>query len=692
MEASPQIIEHPHPSSEPAIQVVLAGNPNSGKTALFNALTGLRHKVANYPGVTVERKEGKMLRSSGKYISVIDLPGIYSLAEHAPDEIIATRTLIGRQKGENLPALVVSVVDASNLERNLYLTTQLIDLGVPVILALNMIDVAQQRGFSIKVELLSRLLDIPVVSLVATKGKGLEQLKHEIEKVLESPRNSTQMKSWLPKDSTYIESAEELGSLLEVPDKQLRFVLGSMLLSDSGATTSPTVLAKTVEIREKLLSKGIEPHSFEASNRYRWINQIVTKSSSQVRPRKYLSEKIDTIATHPLWGFLIFVLIMALVFQAIFLWASMPMDLIDTAFSGLGRFVGEHIPSGDFRSLVVDGIIAGVGSVVIFLPQIAILFFLLGLLEESGYLTRGAFMMDKLLRKCGLQGRSFIPLLSSFACAIPGILSTRSIASFSDRMTTILVAPLMSCSARLPVYTLLIAAFVPNQLYFGFVSLQGLVLLSMYLLGIVGAAFMAWILKISLFRGEPALFLMEMPPFRLPVLKLVLREVLDRILIFLKSAGTIILACSVVLWFLATYPKGGVEKSFAGQIGKAIEPVIEPLGFNWEIGVGLLASFAAREVFVSSLATVYNIENSDDTAQSLVSLLQEKQLAGTFTLATALSLMVFYVFACQCISTLAVCKRETGSWKWPVFMLLYMTALAYLASFLTYNGVRYFIG
>jgi ferrous iron transport protein B len=375
---------------------------------------------------------------------------------------------------------------------------------------------------------------------------------------------------------------------------------------------------------------------------------------------------------------------MALIFQAIFLWASAPMDLIDSSFTTLGNFINQQMADGPLRSLLVDGIVAGVGSVLIFIPQIAILFLFLGLLEDSGYLARAAFIMDRIMRQFGLQGRSFIPLLSSFACAIPGIMSTRTIPSFADRMITILVAPLMSCSARLPVYTLLIAAFVPEHRLLGVISLQGLVLLSMYLLGIIGAALVAWILKLSLLRGAPALFIMEMPVFKVPGLKVVLRDVWDRIVLFIKGAGTVILACSIILWFLASYPEGSVKESYAGQIGTAIEPIIKPLGFNWEIGVGILASFAAREVFVTSLATVYNLQGADETSESLISMLRHRHETGEMTTASALALMVFFVFACQCMSTIAVCRRETGSWRWPALMFGYMTALAYLAAWATY--------
>ncbi|MCC6954180.1 MAG: ferrous iron transport protein B, partial [Deltaproteobacteria bacterium] len=411
------------------------------------------------------------------------------------------------------------------------------------------------------------------------------------------------------------------------------------------------------------------------------------------------ADRLDALTTHRIWGTGIFLAVMGLMFQAIFLWAQIPMDLIDGLFVQLGDFVTNSMPPGELRSLVVDGVIAGVGSVVIFVPQIAVLFIFLGILEDTGYLSRAAYLMDRVLRAFGLQGRSFIPLLSSFACAIPGILATRTIPSWSDRMATIMVAPLMSCAARLPVYTVLIAAFIPSTLLFGFISLQGMALLSMYMLGIAGACIVAWLLKLTALRGQPALFVMEMPPFRAPSMRIVLRQTWDSVVSFLKNAGTIILACAIVLWFLASYPKQDersdtppVENSYAGQIGHAIEPLIRPLGYNWEVGVALLASFAAREVFVSSLATVYSLEAEDDSSASLVQRLQEKRSKGEFSTLSAVSLMVFYVFACQCMSTLAVCRRETGSWGWTAFMFVYMTSLAYVSALAVYQGGKLILG
>ncbi len=630
-------------SDQKQLSVALAGNPNCGKTTLFNALTGLKYKVANYPGVTVEKKKGKLCLLEFHDVVLLDLPGIYSLVGTSIDEKIATAILQGELKVEAVPDCIVAVIDSSNLERNLYLATQLIDLGLPLIIALNMLDIAEKKGFVIHGEILSKLLDVPVISIIANKAKGLDLLKAEISKTLKQKKISTKSFEW----RKYISPAEE---------------------------------------KE-------DPYGCEATARYQLINEIIKKCCFHKKIEgKTFEETFDKIATHKTWGTLLFLCIMGFFFQAIYLWAEIPMNIINAAIDLLSKKVSAAMPHGQLESLIVDGMIAGVGNVIIFIPQIAILFFFLGILEDSGYLARAAFLMDRLMRPFGLQGRSFIPLLNSFACAIPGILSSRSIPSRTDRLATILVAPLMSCSARLPVYTVLIAAFIPNQLLYGFISLQGLTMLSMYLLGIIGAAVVAWLLKLSVLRGKPAIFLMELPTMHFPAFKNILREVFDSVITFLKSAGTVILACSVVLWAMASYPKAPpnyndnpVKYSIAGRIGLAMEPAIKPLGYNWEIGVGILASFAAREVFISSLSTVYNLASTDDDNTTLIETLKQKNEEGTFSTASAISLMIFYVFACQCMSTLAVCKKETGSWGWTAFMFFYMTGLAYVCSFIFYQ-------
>ncbi|MCL4139722.1 UNVERIFIED_CONTAM: hypothetical protein GTU68_052030 [Idotea baltica] len=514
-----------------------------------------------------------------------------------------------------------------------------------------MSDVAKDRGITIQASTLSRLLGVPVVRLAASKKEGLQNLKEEISSLVINEQSTAKQFEWAEGNEELVERSKEWDRLRNP--------------ADYGAI---------------------------ATARYKWINSIVRRSVTfEPGYSKQTAKKIDAIATHHVWGLVIFALVMAVIFQSIFSWATVPMDLIDQALGFVSEIITENMSAGPLRSLLVDGILAGVGSVLVFVPQIALLFFFIGLLEDSGYLCRAAFVMDRVMRKVGLQGRSFIPMLSSFACAVPGIMSTRSIPSIADRFITILVTPLMSCSARLPVYAVLIAAFIPDTKVAGVFSLQGLLMLGLYLLGVIAAAAVAFILKKVFFQGEPALFVMEMPPFRLPSLKLVLRDVYDRVMIFIRSAGTIILACSIVLWFLASFPTVDgvappVESSYAGSLGKAIEPVIAPLGFDWKIGIGLLASFAAREVFVSTLATVYNLESEGEATESLTMLLKESGDSGAgFGLPAAVALLIFYVFACQCMSTLAVCKRETGSWKWPAVMFAYMTVLAYVGAFIAYR-------
>lgn len=684
------------------ITVALAGNPNCGKTTLFNALTGLHYKVGNYPGVTVERKEGPLnLPGIEEEVVLVDLPGIYSLSSTSLDEKIATQCLFGELGLP--PDIVIVVVDAANLERNLYLVTQLIDCRIPVVVALNMVDLAEKAGIKVFDELLSKELNVPVISVIAKKRSGLNALKDAVANVIREPRSSSKRFFWCEQTPVFLDEARALGAKT-IPNIERRArvseLTGCALLSESQAATDPQIAQAVSASQQKLRDLEIDPHSFEATKRYHWIGKIVPAVSHQTASNHTtLMKKIDAVLTHKIWGSVIFIALMGLIFQSIFTWSQVPMDMIDSFMTAASDYISNLLPDGQLKSLIVDGMIGGVGSVLVFIPQIAILFMFLGLLEDSGYLSRAAFLMDGIMRRVGLQGRSFIPLLSSFACAIPGILSTRTIPSWADRLTTIMVAPLMSCSARLPVYAVLIGAFIPNDYVFGFISLQGLTLLAMYLLGIVGAAVVSWILKRTLLKREPAFFVMELPPFRRPSLRLVFREVYDRVKIFCQSAGTVILACSVVLWFLASYPRTdtgeapALQESYAGDLGAIIEPVVKPLGYNWEIGIGLVASFAAREVFVSSLATIYNVSNDDDTSQTLISTLKQKRADGSFTTAAAISLMVFYVFACQCMSTIAVCRRETGSWKWVAFMVTYMTILAYGMAFLAYHGALiYFTG
>jgi len=666
-------ITRPQSKDERVYRIVLAGNPNSGKTTLFNKLTGLRYKVGNYPGVTVEKKSAKLLFED-QVVSLTDLPGIYSLGSFSQDEIIATRSLFGSLDEGSKPDLIIAVADASNLERNLYIITQLIDLGIPVILALTMLDTAEKNGVHVHSELLSRELGVPVVPVRVKENKGLSELRKVALKYLETRTLSSKRLSWL-NDQSYFDAASRIGKKVRefkpFLSEAVELSIGMTLFSNAMSSTNQELNSVIEDEKEKFRKVSSDPESFEASNRYLWVNQIFKKSVQVKKNKSTIRDLIEGLLVQRVVGLVFFVLIMSLIFQGIFLWAEAPMEFIELAMGWLSETLGSILPDGLLKSLILDGVIAGVGNVIIFIPQISILFFLLGLLEDSGYLARAAFVMDRVMRPLGLQGRSFIPLLSSFACAIPGIMSARTIASRVDRLATILVAPLMSCSARLPVYTVLIAAFIPKTLTILGFSAQGLTLLVMYSLGIIFAGLISFILKKTLLRGEPSLFLMEMPPLRFPVLSTVIRDVYDRVLTFIKDAGTIILACSVVLWFLASFPRdvnngnlADVQHSYAAQIGKTIEPVIRPIGFNWEIGVGVIASFAAREVFISSLATIYNLD-SEDQSPSLINALRNKKNSGEFTLPTAISLMCFMflpVSVCPPSQSVAEKPAHGGGW------------------------------
>ncbi|MDX1952253.1 MAG: ferrous iron transport protein B [Verrucomicrobiota bacterium] len=730
------------PVASSAMCVVLTGNPNCGKTTLFNALTGLRAKVGNYAGVTVERKEGRLLGSSADApITILDLPGTYSLSPQSLDEQISRDVLFQKISEVPSPALVVVVVDASNLERNLYYATQVIELGYPTVLALNMLDVAAENGHEIDPGLLSKELGVPVFPLVASRTEGIPELKNFISQNASLPAARSLPGKSCPLPPLLEEEVERIRSCLALTRgrEQLGRAEALLLITDERMATgeqarySAELVKEIAAARARLEEHGFDWRSVAIEARYQWVGKIQRDVSTfTITEGETLSDRLDRVLTHKFWGMLVFLLIMAVIFQSIFTFAQYPMDWLEQGVAWAGDKVGAWIPPGDLHSLVVDGVIAGVGAVVVFLPQICLLFLFIGLLEDTGYMARAAFLMDRLMSKVGLHGKSFIPMLSSFACAIPGIMATRTIESPKDRLVTILVAPLMSCSARLPVYTLLIAACIPARKVFGFYNLQGLTMLSMYLLGIVMALLMAWFFKKTLLRGETPLLIMELPPYKRPVIKAVLRHMWDRSQLFLRRAGTVILGISILLWFLATYPRldnGSVQEnenvsvvsdainrgglvlsatesnedsagaqlrhSFAGRLGHLIEPAIEPLGFDWKIGIGLVASFAAREVFVSTMSTVYNVADSSGSEEGnerLATVLKEqKRPDGTpvYTTLVGVTLMVFYVFALQCVSTVAVVRRETNSWRWPLFQLLYMGALAWVMAFITYQGGKW---
>ena len=744
------------PSRHSTSYVALTGNPNCGKTTVFNALTGMRAKVGNYAGVTVERKEGRLLGTvPPEAVMILDLPGTYSLSPQSLDEQISRDVLFNRLPEVPPPSLVVVVVDASNLQRNLYYATQVIELGYPTIVALNMIDVARGNGLHVDEAALSEQLGVPVYPLVASVGQGISTLREGIRAQIVQNRAAqgsqlaglTEPPRFVELPEALEEQIDDLAELLVRSRPQRRVSARAealLLLTDEKAAlqhlVSPEVVDLISKARKELDAAGVDWRSAPIEVRYSRLAKIQEHVATEnLTLTETFSDKLDRILTHKFWGMLIFIGVMAVMFQSIFSFATYPMDWIEAGVEWLGESVGAWLAPGDLRSLLVDGVIAGVGAVVVFLPQICLLFLFIGLLEDTGYMARAAFLMDRLMSKVGLHGKSFIPMLSSFACAIPGIMATRTIETPKDRLVTILVAPLMSCSARLPVYTLLIAACIPQTKLLGFFGLQGLTMLSMYLLGIVMALLMAWLFKKTILRGETPMLIMELPPYKKPVLRVVLRHMWERSRLFLRRAGTVILGISIILWFLATYPRGSVEQeymlkrhavesampangpnaeayaeakqfqmeqlqkeeagaklrnSFAGRMGQLIEPAIEPLGFDWKIGIGLVASFAAREVFVSTMSTVYNIGSGEEAETESVAqtLKEQRHPDGTrvYTPLVGITLMVFYVLALQCVSTVAVVRRETNSWKWPIFQWVYMGALAWVLAFVTYQGGRLF--
>lgn len=623
----------------PLPRVALLGNPNSGKTSLFNALTGLRYKVGNYPGVTVERREGRVVLG-GRPLVIADLPGVYCLEDHSADERVTIGALQG-EWGDRAPDAVLLVVDATMLERGLYLAAEVIERKLPIVVVLTMMDLLAKRGERLRVPLLQQRLGVPVVALRANRAS---------------------------------ESFDALGKAIAQALETGEVAIGARLGEGSEGSS------------ERGASGGTE----DSSVRYTRIAALLDGCVVGVDRRAAVAaDRLDTILTHSIWGVVLFVAVMALLFQVVFAFAAVPMEWVEAAVTWSGLLVSDILPEGLLRSLIVDGLIAGLGSVLVFLPQIGLLFFLLSLLEESGYLVRAAFLMDSLLRRVGLQGRSFIPLLSSFACAIPGIMSTRVIGSSADRLLTILVAPLMSCSARLPVYTLLISAFFSDRFLGGVISLRGLILFSLYALGIGGAALVAFVMSRFVMREEPSVFVMEMPTMRAPSVRAAMVSACDRVLVFLRSTGPVIMASSVLLWALASFPRGPIHQTYAGMFGHLVEPLFAPLGFSWEVCIAIICSFAAREVFVSALGTILNVSSGDSDPQAIASLIREQ---GVLTFPAGIAALVFFVFACQCMSTLAVVRRETGSWRWPAFQFSYMMVLAWSGAWLAYRVTEWWIG
>lgn len=710
---STQTASIPQPTvGKKKVTVALAGNPNSGKSTLFNLLTGLNQKVGNYPGVTVERKSGYCTLGEDRVASIIDLPGTYSIYPRSSDEEIVIELLLN-PKGREYPDVLVAVADLNNLERSLLFISQLIDLGLPTVLVLNMADMAHKKGLRIDAERLSELLGgLPVVTMNARNGEGLEALKevlnHEVK-----PASGTAFHDVYPQTAEGIAEAREL---LQLQSHYQAY----QVLQHAHALRFLDKIEKEnlLNLREQAGLKLEQLQIEETKARYARIQKVLDEvlTLPDESEKLSLSSSIDKIATHKVFGYLIFFGILFMMFQAIFAWATVPMDFIDLFFARFTELLDETLPEGTLSKLLVEGVLPGIGGIVIFIPQIAILFIFIGLLEESGYMARVVFLMDKMMRKVGLNGRSVVPLISGLACAVPAIMATRGIDSWKDRLMTIFVTPFMSCSARLPVYTILIALVVPEESILGFINLQGLVLMGMYLLGFVAAMVSALVMKYIIRAGKGGFLIMEMPVYRWPRWRSVFMMAFEKSKTFVFEAGKIILAVSVILWVLASYGPGNemenaaeayqaahpqeeqlqddiasikLEHSYAGKLGKFIEPAIEPLGYDWKIGIALISSFAAREVFIGTMATLYSVGSSADDENTIKSRLKAEKNPDTgearFTLAVAFSLLIFYAFAMQCASTVAIVYRETAGWKWPLIQFGYMTVLAYVSAFVVYQ-------
>lgn len=700
-------------------KIALVGNPNTGKSTLFNLLTGLNQKIGNFPGITVDKKVGYCKLSSQQQAEIIDLPGTYSLYPKSRDESIVFQVLADKSNPSH-PDLVILVADTTNLRRNLLLYSQVADLGLPVILVLNMTDMAKKEGLTININLLSKRLGIQVVAISARSNIGLEELKQAIV-------NSTSIPTQLDGTDVHVlapEAIDKAKTLLNTENDYFALqLLHQHQHLDFLSAEQHTALdgIKTEAGFESSKQQGAETIA-----RYRYLSTVLSGVIEDTgAKRKFIfSDKLDAILTNRFWGFIIFIAILFFIFNSIFSWSSYPMELIEGSFAWLTNYGHQHLPDGILTNLFLDGILAGLGGVMIFIPQIAILFAFISVLEDTGYMARVTFMMDKVMRKFGLSGKSVVPMIGSLACAVPSIMSARNIESWKDRIITIMVSPLVSCSARLPVYTLLISLIIPNKHVFGFINLQGLTLMGMYVISILAAVLVAFVMKFLIKAKEKSYFIMELPVYRMPRWKNVIFTMYEKSKTFVFEAGKVIIAISIILWVLATYgpPKRmeqiekkyaqieaskdsvqvstlerdkaaeRLENSYAGILGQTIEPVIKPLGFDWKIGIALITSFAAREAFVGTMATIYSVEGGDAQTGTIRAKMLAAKDANTglqiFTFATGFSLMLFYAFAMQCMSTVAVVFRETKSWKWPLIQIVYMTGMAYVASLIAYQLLK----
>ena len=702
------------------IHIALVGNPNSGKSSLFNALTGLNQKVGNFPGVTVDKKTGTSSISEKRKARITDLPGSYSLYPRREDEWVAYRVLM-EQDTEIKPDLIVLVADASNLKRNLLFVSQIIDLKIPVVLALTMVDIARQKDITIDISSLERELGIPIVSINPRKNKGIAQLKKTIEQTADELYKAP-ARDFIDNHSLAIKAIEQVKELFpSVSDyKAIHYLINHESFSFDHSTQHKI---EQIELENTFNHTRVQAE--EILQRYHRIGSILKQTVSEPSPmqKKLNTDKLDDILLHRRWGYLILLAVLFLLFQSVFWLAEFPMSFIEWAFAATSYWFGTILPASWLTDLFINGILAGLSGILVFIPQIMILFGLITILEDTGYMARISFLSDKLMRKVGLNGKSVMPMISGFACAVPAIMSARNIENKKERLLTILITPLMSCSARLPVYTILISLVVPQKYFIGFLSLQGLVMMGLYLLGLVMALVVSYVAKWFIHIQEKSFFILELPIYRSPRWKNVLVTMINKAKIFVFDAGKVIMVISLILWALSSFgPKeemktitetfaqkiqahpentdeltrqmnaAHLQHSYAGILGRSIEPAIEPLGFDWKIGIALITSFAAREVFVGTMATIYSVEGGNDADQSTLRQKMSAAVTGNgtkvYSLATGISLMIFYVLAMQCMSTLAVVRRETRSWKWPIIQFIYMTGLAYIMSLIAYQLLK----
>ena len=695
--------------------IALIGNPNSGKSSLFNLLTGLRQKVGNFPGVTVEKKEGGFTLPNKQECIILDLPGTYSLYPRRSDEWVSYKQLMTPEKGESIDLAVV-VVDASNLRRNLLYVSQVIDLKIPVVVALTMVDLAKKRGIKIDVDCLSREMQVPVVLVNARTGKGIEQLKSTVSQMFNI---EVAGQDFFPIEDL---AKEAIGEMKELIPNLGNYGAIHHLINHESFELGSGIQEKIEAIEQKYKFNHTKIQAEDIQLRYQKIRQVMLKSVEEesIEKRKLFSEQLDHFFLHRTWGYLIMGVVLFILFQSVFWVAEYPMNLIESGVGLLGGWLGSVLPSGWIADIVVNGILAGLGGILVFVPQIMILFGLITLLEDTGYMARISFLSDRIMRRVGLNGKSVMPMIGGFACAVPAIMSARNIENKKERLLTIMVTPFMSCSARLPVFTILASLVVPNKNILGIISLQGLVLMGLYVLGIVIALLVSYVMNLFIKIKEKSFFILELPVYRQPRWKNILYTMVEKAKVFVFDAGKVIMIISLVLWAFSSFgptekrnnieekyvilikndpvnetryqaekSSALLENSYAGIMGRSIEPVIRPLGYDWKIGIALITSFAAREVFVGTMATLYSVgENADENSETLRSKMHAAKRADgspVYTTATGYSLLIFYLLAMQCMSTLAIVKRETGSWKWPIIQLIYMTGLAYLLSFIAYQ-------